>query len=260
MATLLDILVDELGEWPKGWLCAAQDSERLDGQIAFYKSTPTNINGEWSVPGCDGFEYQYLDEDASISNDHATAIITREQWEAAKAAKGLEEAIEAHLEELAAYYCCPVHMLKGQSSGDGMLKFTIPGAINKVNINMTIGEPFNPLQARDRIHEIDRTVEELEEERVSLTQKLSAEGFALILPAVQPVEDMSDWRNWKVVDLIEVHDSVKADCDDCGVYVLIRKEDESYDSDMPVKVRPLDDDEDAAFWPEIAGIRFHSRP
>lgn len=62
-----------------------------------------------------------------------------------------------------------------------------------------------PIQWRDRIREIDSTVESLEEERVSLVQKLEAEGFRLIDPvkaeveteAVLPAEDMSDWRNWK---------------------------------------------------------------
>ena len=37
-----------------------------------------------------------------------------------------------------------------------------------------------PLQWRDRVTEIDRTVEALEEERASLVQKLADEGFALI--------------------------------------------------------------------------------
>lgn len=38
----------------------------------------------------------------------------------------------------------------------------------------------NPIEWRDRITEIDRTVEALEEERVSLIQKLADEGFQLI--------------------------------------------------------------------------------
>lgn len=79
-----------------------------------------------------------------------------------------------------------------------------------------------PLQWRDRIREIDSTVEALEEERVSLVQKLEAEGFRLIgagkpdnasiASAIadqargyysEPAEDMSDWRNWKAGDLVE---------------------------------------------------------
>ena len=58
-----------------------------------------------------------------------------------------------------------------------------------------------PLQWRDRITEIYRTVEALEEERVSLVQRLEVEGFRLIERAVQPVEDMSNPKNWKVGDV-----------------------------------------------------------
>ena len=69
------------------------------------------------------------------------------------------------------------------------------------------GQIEGPLQWRDRIHEIDRTIEALEEERVSLIQRLEAEGLQLLQAkacgSVQPVEDMSDWRNWKIGDKIE---------------------------------------------------------
>lgn len=60
-----------------------------------------------------------------------------------------------------------------------------------------------PLQWRDRITEIDATTEALEEERASLIQRLEDEGFALIkrkVEPVMPVEDMSDWRNWRAGD------------------------------------------------------------
>ena len=64
---------------------------------------------------------------------------------------------------------------------------------------------FNPIYCRDRIKEIDSLVENLEEERVSLVQALEDEGFALIstvLVNATPVEDMSDWKNWKEGDLL----------------------------------------------------------
>lgn len=57
-----------------------------------------------------------------------------------------------------------------------------------------------PFEWRDRITEINASVEALEEERASLLQRLEAEGFRLIDRDVQSVEDMSDWRNWKVGD------------------------------------------------------------
>jgi len=61
----------------------------------------------------------------------------------------------------------------------------------------------NPLAWRDRIHNIDIIVQELEEERLSLVQSLEAEGFALINAKREPAEYMTDWRNWKEGDLVE---------------------------------------------------------
>jgi len=56
---------------------------------------------------------------------------------------------------------------------------------------------------RDRIAEIDATTQALTTKRAELVKKLASEGFALIGRAVEPVEDMSDWRNWKVGDIVE---------------------------------------------------------
>lgn len=76
-----------------------------------------------------------------------------------------------------------------------------------------------PLDWRDRIRQIAaeeakcneehrQAIEALEEERVSLVQKLEAEDLKLIEsnPACDgmPAEDMSDWRNWRVGDILEV--------------------------------------------------------
>lgn len=61
-----------------------------------------------------------------------------------------------------------------------------------------------PLKWRDRIAEIDVEVQARTVERAELVQKLASEGFALIGRVVEPVEDMSDWRNWKTGDLLEM--------------------------------------------------------
>ena len=113
-----------------------------------------------------------------------------------------------------------------------------------------------PLQWRDRITEIDRTVEALEEERVSLVQRLEYEGFRLIerinasiADSMQAHEDMSDWRNWKAGDLILVNgDEYAAD----GVF-MISNFDFDTDTTMPVYL-------DRCGWPEIESMKFHSRP
>lgn len=84
---LIDILVEELpkrGGWPKGAKCITQDGD--------WKVEPASCHP--SVAKCDGDGFWFLDssriggfEVDAIASDHTTAIITREQYEAALAAK-----------------------------------------------------------------------------------------------------------------------------------------------------------------------------
>lgn len=83
---LIDILVEELpkrGGWPKGAKCITQDGDR--------KVEPASCHP--SVAKCDGDGFWFLDssriggfEVDAIASDYTTAIITREQYEAALAA------------------------------------------------------------------------------------------------------------------------------------------------------------------------------
>ena len=88
----------------------------------------------------------------------------------------------------------------------------------QINLPDGYGEIYNaqavehgPLQWRDRITTIDFDIHSLTTERAELVQKLASEGFALIerinellTDAAQKHEDMSDWRNWKAGDLLEM--------------------------------------------------------
>ena len=84
---LIDILVEELpkrGGWPKGAKCITQDGD--------WKVEPAYCHP--SVAKCDGDGFWFLDssriggfEVDALASDHTTAIITREQYEAALAAK-----------------------------------------------------------------------------------------------------------------------------------------------------------------------------
>jgi hypothetical protein len=120
-----------------------------------------------------------------------------------------------------------------------------------------------PLKWRDRITEIDGIVEELEEERVALVQRLEGEGFRLIERAVQPAEDMSDWRNWKAGDQVKV--ILANDC--IGLWidrvVTVRSvEPANYGGSMPVSVF-YDDDwnfPEAHDGSDRCVFQFHSRP
>lgn len=115
----------------------------------------------------------------------------------------------------------------------------------------------NPLQWRDRITEIDATVEALEEERASLIKRLEDEGFALIKRKVEPVEDMSDWRNWKPGDNVEILTTFGRTEVTGQILVVSRIEGE--DRTQPVRLTPKDDPDDG-WWPHPKDMKWHSRP
>lgn len=73
--TLLELLVKELDKWPDGTHCIAQDHDQW---VMGFLSEPHYICGSWAAHFSD-FVYHF-----PLSSDHSTAIITREQWEAAK--------------------------------------------------------------------------------------------------------------------------------------------------------------------------------
>jgi len=90
---LVEILALEMDEWPDTTVCYTQDK---DGSCYPWTGTPIfyGVAGEWAAsqeacidqsPIADGFE---LD----VASDHATAIVTREMWEAerAKLNRGVE--------------------------------------------------------------------------------------------------------------------------------------------------------------------------
>lgn len=77
MARLVEILARELGEWPEYWIYVTQDA---DGETsAFSEPGFSYRNGYWSG------HHQYIAGSlikCTLATDHATAIVTREMWEA----------------------------------------------------------------------------------------------------------------------------------------------------------------------------------
>lgn len=116
----------------------------------------------------------------------------------------------------------PHHMLFGYASKEEMREATGCESLQEVVQMITKGyvtyapdavEQDGPLAWRDRIRALDtqraeleathqRQIGEIDGERGELVSKLAEEGLALV-EVVQPVEDMSDWRNWKAGDLVE---------------------------------------------------------
>ena len=85
--TLLELLVKELparGGWPEGYHYAAQDR---DSELFFYEHKPKFINGEGGWDPLSGEVYSRSWQERPLATDHATAVITLEQYEAALAAK-----------------------------------------------------------------------------------------------------------------------------------------------------------------------------
>ena len=84
---LIDILVEELpkrGGWPEGANCITQDSELHVDQATCYPSVAKcNDGGFWFLDSSriGGFKVD------TLASDYTTSIITREQYEAALAAK-----------------------------------------------------------------------------------------------------------------------------------------------------------------------------
>lgn len=87
---LIDILVEELpkrGGWPEGVVAITQDSDKAINNYKTADGLETNEHGTWRYSSAwEG--YSLLDSDSPcLASDYDTAIITREQYEDALAAK-----------------------------------------------------------------------------------------------------------------------------------------------------------------------------
>lgn len=122
-----------------------------------------------------------------------------------------------------------------------------------------------PIQWRDRITEIDATTQALTTERAELVQKLASEGFALIgrinellTDAAQKHEDMGDFRNWKVGDLVQVIDPESSGLLAGKAYPISELEEEIEEEDEIHGLPCLLADGDT--WLYAKNMRWHSRP
>jgi hypothetical protein len=87
---LIDILVEELpkrGGWPEGVVAITQDSDKAINNYKTADRLETNEHGTWRYSSAwEG--YSMLASDSTcLASDYDTAIITRDQYEAALAAK-----------------------------------------------------------------------------------------------------------------------------------------------------------------------------
>jgi hypothetical protein len=127
--------------------------------------------------------------------------------------------------------------------------------------SVTFGEQWHqidgPIKWRDTIIHCQAIIEDCEREIERNVQLLDAEGLMMQTDSKKAMQDyatdvdMSDWRNWKVGDIV----SVINDCDiNDGEYAILEVEEAGYDADMPIRI--------SHGWPDMdcATIKFVRRP
>lgn len=217
---LVELLARKLGEWPDGVKYYAQNGGS------------SSIEGWRSFPEYDG-SYWYAEEFAGrvetlcgykLATDRATAIITREMWEAEKARIGKQEEKEMTPCEELGYKVGDEFVLdrcvSGAEKGQVITLFMddgtdhplfkadpceydnadgLPGDyfllewVSKVT-PVTAQQQFGKhLEWRDRITQIDNNMLSMKDERAELVAKLAAVGLAVIevvVNSTNPVEDI----------------------------------------------------------------------
>jgi hypothetical protein len=257
---LVDILARELKKWPSEAKIISQDA---NGCAHPYSYAGAFDGKKWLGPvqSC-----IYRVKMPALASDHATAIVTRADWQAAKeklegkAVKKPNANKDGWVRHRGGK--CPVdagtlvdvryrngdinlgvsaltasddknHVRGSRFSGSNSLAICWshdrslgdimayrihtpseqPAAAEETSPVEPVAQISGPLQWRDRITEIDAeskaenerhnaAMGKLNSERADLVHKLASEGLAMIERKAEPVDDMSDWRNWKAGDVI----------------------------------------------------------
>lgn len=265
---LVEILAVELKEWPEGVSFVVQDK---DGKVKFEKAVTPKMGSSDEVwmrtNPCGDFTCD------KVSRDWHSSIVTRAQWEAERAKLSNQKAnaqgwirhrggkmpvSACKLVEIRTrggeFEVCRASGFDWAAEGkDQIMAYRLHEPEQAAAPEVT-AQNDGPLQWRDRITEIDREVESLEEERASLIQKLADEGLQLLRDfAIKALEsagqpDMSDWRNWREGDMVEIIDDGGCANPVGSVFAIYRKD----NSEMPFFVNGI--------WYRPEMLKFHSRP
>jgi len=197
---LVEILAVELKEWPEGFLDVGQASE-----------------GSLHLPGI-GDHVRHTFERYTLADDWMIAIVTRPQWEAERAKMSKQKAnaqgwirhrgrknpfdlctlVDARLrsgEVVMGKFSENLHWIHTGNHFD-VMAYHVNESVDSETPEVT-APVDGPLQWRDRVTEIDRAVEALEEERASLIQRLADEGFKLIKREAVELPDPKDQSTWR---------------------------------------------------------------
>lgn len=222
---LVEILAVELNEWPKEVVAYFQWAS---GEVfATSKGIPTGFgSGLWYVVDSSvkmAYGCPLYDTELELAVDHDTAIVTRSQWEAERAKLSKPKAsarewvrnrgrknpfdvctlVDVRLRSgdvVTGKFSDNLHWLHTGNHFD-VMAYRVNESVDSAGPEVTAPND-GPLQWRDRVTEIDREVEALEEERESLIQKLADEGFKLIKREAVDFPDMSDWRIGDIMEII----------------------------------------------------------
>ena len=296
---LVELLARELDVWPG---CAEVATQDGGGMVCFSRG-PLPVFGakyddEWSFDqsgaiDCDG-RLSLL-----LATDHATAIITRADWQAERERiaggwiswgggecpvdNGVrvdvryrcgdesmnQPALEAgnlaelwatdwahtgHTHDIIAYRLHKPEQASAEAIDVGIAAADA-GKVKPIEEVKAMHE-YNPIHTRNRIREIDRTTEALEEERVSLVQRLADEGF--VLARVDGKVVHGEPEEWLVGDLLEITGEEEGHEFEIGQIVVITRIDKD-DEVMPYYCKPAVGDGEPWFV-NSNEAKFHSRP
>ena len=219
---LVELLAREMSEWPEK---ASHAVQHEDGDVGFtYDGKPgrDKDHSDWSINALTASEKAYwligvAKSISTIASDHASAIVTRADWEKEKMkqeapkknAEGWirhnskQQPVDDHVEvEIRTrggdYEICEASGFAWNATGEDQIMAYRPHkpaeqveACSKPELQINLpdgyGEIYSaqavehgPLQWRDRITTIDFDIHSLTAERAELVQKLASEGFALI--------------------------------------------------------------------------------
>lgn len=216
---LVEILAVELKEWADTTVAYVQDGG--EGCTWPLVITDPVFKDAWGTESGYG---DFIDHSCNadmlvleIATDYKTAIVTRSQWEAERAKLSKPKAnvhgwvrnrgrknpfdvctlVDARLRSgdvVTGKFSENLHWVHTGNNFD-VMAYRVNESVEAAAPEVT-APVDGPLQWRDRIAEIDRNVEALEEERASLIQKLADEGFKLIKREAVEMPDPKDQSTW----------------------------------------------------------------
>lgn len=184
---LVELLARDLESWADTTVCYVQDP---CGKVWPCMETAFRDQNSWCgdhglIDQSDAAAYF---EKAATCEDHDSAIVTREQWDFERNKISQPQAEEVEV------------------TNEKILK---PAIDALENMTAQWEQSSGPLAWRDTIIHCQAIIEDCERDIQRNVDLLDAEGLMMqtdskkAMQAYAPDVDMSDWRNWKVGDVVE---------------------------------------------------------